>query len=180
MVFALNGIVTLTFDLVTSKFIGVIYWPWPIFLPSTMTVTHKLFKILSGHDVASGRTDGQTDERHTIIRPKFYFGRIKTEGCDNWPGTIGIGMLPDFVRNLKVSLVTGVLSGAWKQHYISNVLEIKKQLLMNINKYNYLYILSPNSSTYISVLPVWKQLIQGPRFQYSSWQNVPSWNRVYM
>jgi len=26
-----------------------IYWPWPVFLPSTMTVTHKLFKILSGH-----------------------------------------------------------------------------------------------------------------------------------
>ena len=49
MVFALNGTVTLTFDLVTSKFIGVIYWPWPIFLPSIMTVTHKLFKILSGH-----------------------------------------------------------------------------------------------------------------------------------
>jgi len=49
MVFALNGTVTLTFDLVTSKFIGIIYWPWPIFLPSTMTVTHKLFKILSGH-----------------------------------------------------------------------------------------------------------------------------------
>jgi len=49
MVFALNGTVTLTFDLVTWKFIGVIYWPWPIFLPSTMTVTHKLIKILSGH-----------------------------------------------------------------------------------------------------------------------------------
>jgi len=61
MVFALNGTVTLTFDLVTLKFIGVIYWPWPIFLPSTMTVTHKLFKILSGHDVANGRTDRQTD-----------------------------------------------------------------------------------------------------------------------
>jgi len=50
-----------------------------------MTVTHKLFKILSGHYVANGwtdrqtdgRTDEQTDERHTIIRPKFYFGRIK-------------------------------------------------------------------------------------------------------
>jgi len=50
-----------------------------------MTVTHKLFKILNGHDVANGRTDGQTDGRtdgqtdgrHTIIRPKFYFGRIK-------------------------------------------------------------------------------------------------------
>jgi len=33
----------------TSKCIGVIYWVWPIFLPSRMTVTHKLFKILSGH-----------------------------------------------------------------------------------------------------------------------------------
>ena len=54
---------TLTFDLVTSKFIGVIYWPWPIFIQSTMTVTHKLFKILSGHDVANGRTDRQTDGR---------------------------------------------------------------------------------------------------------------------
>ena len=54
-----------------------------------MTVTHKLFKILSGYDVANrrtdrrtdgrtdGRTDRRTDERHTIIRPKFYFGRIK-------------------------------------------------------------------------------------------------------
>jgi len=42
MVFALNSIVTLTFDLVTSKFKEVIYWPWPIFLQSTMTVTHKL------------------------------------------------------------------------------------------------------------------------------------------
>jgi len=49
MVFALNGTVTLTFDLVTSKLIQVIYWAWPIFLPSAMTVTHKLFKILSGH-----------------------------------------------------------------------------------------------------------------------------------
>jgi len=83
MVFALNGTVTLTFDLVTSKYIGVIYWPWPIFLLSTMTVSHKLFKILSGHGVANGRTDGQTDgrtdERHTIIRSKFHFGRIKSE-----------------------------------------------------------------------------------------------------
>jgi len=46
-----------------------------------MTVTQKLFKILSGHDVAygqmDGRTDGPTDGRHTIIRPKFHFGCIK-------------------------------------------------------------------------------------------------------
>jgi len=28
-----------------------------------MTVAHKLFKILSGHDVANGRTDRQTDGR---------------------------------------------------------------------------------------------------------------------
>ena len=28
-----------------------------------MTVTHKLFQILSGHDVANGRTDGRTDRR---------------------------------------------------------------------------------------------------------------------
>ena len=73
------------------KFIGIIYWPWPIFLPSTMTVTQKLFNILSGHDVAYGRTDGRTDGqtdgpdgrtngRHTIIRPKFHFGRTKKEG----------------------------------------------------------------------------------------------------
>ena len=77
MVFTLNGTVNLTFDLWTSESRGVIYWPWPIFLPSTMTVTHKFFKILSGHDVSNGRTDRQTDECHTIIRPKFLFGRIK-------------------------------------------------------------------------------------------------------
>jgi len=33
----------------TLKCIGVVYWVWPVFLPSTMTVTRKLFKILSGH-----------------------------------------------------------------------------------------------------------------------------------
>jgi len=49
MVFALNGTVTLTFNLVTSTFTGVISWVWPIFPLSTMTVTYKLFKILSGH-----------------------------------------------------------------------------------------------------------------------------------
>jgi len=49
MVFALNGTVTMTFDLVTWKIIGVIYWPWPIFLLSSMTVTHTPFKLLSGH-----------------------------------------------------------------------------------------------------------------------------------
>jgi len=42
-----------------------------------MTVTQKLFKILSGHDLANGRTDG----RHTIICPKFHFGRIKGVWC---------------------------------------------------------------------------------------------------
>ena len=49
--FAWNDTVTLTFDLVTTKCIGVIYWPWPLFLLSTckMTVIHKIFKILSGH-----------------------------------------------------------------------------------------------------------------------------------
>jgi len=40
-----------------------------------MTVTHKLFKILSGHDVANGqtygRTDGQTD-RHTDGRTRYH------------------------------------------------------------------------------------------------------------
>ena len=79
--FCKNATVTLTFDLVTSKLIGVIYWAWPIFLPSTMTVTQKLFKILSRHDVANGRTDRRTDKRHTIIRPKFHFRRIKIEFC---------------------------------------------------------------------------------------------------
>ena len=48
-VFALNATVTLTFDLVTSKCMEVICWPRPIFLSSTMTITHTLFKILSGH-----------------------------------------------------------------------------------------------------------------------------------
>jgi len=48
MGFALNDSVTLTFDLVTLKFVGVIYWLWQIFLPRRMTVSHKLLKILSG------------------------------------------------------------------------------------------------------------------------------------
>ena len=46
MVYALNATVTLTFDLVTSKYIGAIFIVCPIFLSSTMTVTQKL---LSGH-----------------------------------------------------------------------------------------------------------------------------------
>jgi len=66
--FALNTTLTLTFDLVTSKFIGVIYWPWLIFNPSTMTVTHKLFKILSGH----------------AFGIKYY--------CDLWPSDLKIYM----------------------------------------------------------------------------------------
>jgi len=49
MVFAWNATVTLTFDLLTLKSVGVIYWPCPIFLPRRMTVSHKLFKILSWH-----------------------------------------------------------------------------------------------------------------------------------
>jgi len=61
----IESTVTLNFDLVTSKciwviywlwpifklstkFIGVIYWPWTIFLLRRMTVSHKLFQILSG------------------------------------------------------------------------------------------------------------------------------------
>ena len=36
----------MTFDLIC---VGVIFWVWPIFLQSTMTVTQKRFKILSGH-----------------------------------------------------------------------------------------------------------------------------------
>jgi len=76
--FCIKCFVTLTFDLVTSKFLGVIYWPCPIYLTSTTTVTQKLFKILSWHDVANGRIDRQADGRHTTIRPKFHFGRIKS------------------------------------------------------------------------------------------------------
>jgi len=49
MVFTLNATVTLTFDLVTSNIVWVIYWPRPIIPLSTMTVTQKFFKILSGH-----------------------------------------------------------------------------------------------------------------------------------
>ena len=48
-VFALNATVTLTFDLVTSKFIGTIYWSPPIIQQSRMTVTHKYLKVLRGH-----------------------------------------------------------------------------------------------------------------------------------
>jgi len=48
-VFALNATVNLTFNLLISKIIEAIYWQLPIFLPSRMTVIHKLFKILSGH-----------------------------------------------------------------------------------------------------------------------------------
>jgi len=48
-----------------------------------MAVTHKLFKILSGHDVANGRTDrradgqtdGWTDGRINHYMPPF--GRLK-------------------------------------------------------------------------------------------------------
>jgi len=56
IVFALNDTVTLTFDLVTLKYIGDVYWVWLIFLQSTMTVTHKLFKIMGGHFFASNAT----------------------------------------------------------------------------------------------------------------------------
>ena len=41
----INIRVTLTFDQLTSKFVGVIYWSWPVVLPSTMTS----FKNVSGY-----------------------------------------------------------------------------------------------------------------------------------
>ena len=86
MVFALNATVTLTFDQVTSKFIGVIYWPWPIYLPSTMTVTQKLFKILSGHYVANGRTDRQTDGRTDRRTPYHYTSEVSLRAYKNQQG----------------------------------------------------------------------------------------------
>ena len=75
-VFELSANVTLTFDLVTSKFIEVIYWPWPIFLPSTMAVPYKLFKKLSGHDVANGRMDGRT--------PYHNMYKVSLRAYNNW------------------------------------------------------------------------------------------------
>ena len=42
-----NATVTLTFHLLTFKFIGVIYWLLLIFIPKRMTVGQNLFKILS-------------------------------------------------------------------------------------------------------------------------------------
>jgi len=76
MVFALNATVTLTFDQLTSICVGVIYWPWPIFLPSTMTVTHKLFKILSGHVFALNGT-----VTFDLVTSKF-------KGVIYWPRSI--------------------------------------------------------------------------------------------
>jgi len=78
MGFALNGTVTLTFDLVTWKLIGVIYWPWPIFLQSAMTVTHKLLKILSGHGFALNST----------VTLTFDLGTWKFIGVIYWPWPI--------------------------------------------------------------------------------------------
>jgi len=77
-----------------------------------MTVSHKLFKILSGHDVVNGRTDGQTDgrtdgrtdERHTIIRPKFHFGRIKIQTLVEYLGKRIIDVQLTFLYQVKVSL----------------------------------------------------------------------------
>ena len=82
MVFVLNSTVTLTFDLMTSNFLEVIYWPWPIFLLSTMTVTHKLFKILNGHDLANGRTDRLTPYHNTsevslrAYKNRYFWGNL--------------------------------------------------------------------------------------------------------
>ena len=44
-----------------------------------MTVTHKLFKILSGHDVANGLIDGRID-RPTDGRTPYY----NTSGVSLW------------------------------------------------------------------------------------------------
>jgi len=78
-----NASVTLKFDLLTSNFIGIIYWPCPIFLPSTMAITYKLFKILSWHcfcikcycDLDIGPTDLKMYKGHllnmTNLRTKY-------------------------------------------------------------------------------------------------------------
>jgi hypothetical protein len=75
MVFVQNATVTLTFDLLTRKFIWVIYWPWPTFLPSIMTVTQKLFKILSWHGFCT-KCYSDLDLWHTDL--EFYKGHLLT------------------------------------------------------------------------------------------------------
>ena len=92
MVFALNGTVTLTFDLMTTKSVSVIYWPWPIFLPITMTVTHKLSTILSGHGFCIKSTVTLTFD---LVTSKFI-------GIIYWPWPIFLSTMTDTYKLFKI------------------------------------------------------------------------------
>jgi len=76
MVFMFKVTVTLTFELLTPKPIGIIYESWLFMIQRTFNlVCEIILKFMSGHDfVYAGQTDGRTDGRHNIIRPKVPSG----------------------------------------------------------------------------------------------------------
>ena len=50
---------TLTFDLLTLKSIGIIYWPWSSMIPRKVYLSEISLKLMSGQDFANARqTDG--------------------------------------------------------------------------------------------------------------------------
>ena len=69
-----------------------------------MTVTHKLFKILSGYDVANGRTDGQTDGR----TPYHNTSEVSLRAYKKW---IYLHVSTQFIVNvLKTSLYVQMIA----------------------------------------------------------------------
>jgi len=68
----------LTFDLPIPKWIGIIYGSWPSMIPRRVCLCEISLKLMSREEIANAghrlETDGQTDKRHNIIRPKVPSG----------------------------------------------------------------------------------------------------------
>ena len=70
--------VTLTFDLVTSKSIGVICQSWSMYLWSFLILGLSVLELSSGNHLVDGRTYWQTDMYKTIY-PLFFKGGHKKQ-----------------------------------------------------------------------------------------------------
>jgi len=88
--------------------------------------------------LTDGQTDRQTDKRHTIIRPKFYFGRIKIKSKALIEHHVKFSFLWTFIATKKNEKPSGSIA-AWENSSIG-LIESDKTIFVFVCNYHSLNI----------------------------------------